>query len=462
VEGALVPDHPGGVVRARWARTRRSTQVMYVDVLNIMNLRCFEEAEISFIHPEASAHDRVRLKNVNLLLGDNGAGKTTVLRAVALAVLGEVLRYSGFVANRLIRRTKDAPMPMASVVAWLNAEGLNDIADSRATVILERRAKTEILFKAEAPAGMSEVLFDETSPAFFLVGYGATRRVELSDRFDLGAQEKARLLRYRRVATLFEEHVGLVPMSHWMPTLQNEDLERFDEVAAILNALLEGQARFLGEREDSDYLFEVDGNPAPFPALSDGFRAYIGWVADLLYHMVRCVPPGKPLRSLDGIVMVDEIDLHLHPDWQRTVVPALSAALPRMQFILTTHSPLVAGTLEAGNIWQIGARAGQASEARRLQERVHGLSSEQILLGSYFNLESTRAPDMVDELEVLAKRARSGEEDAALAVVQLLARGLPEAEPVEPPRSATVKKRAKRTAAKRVAKPATARRGKRR
>jgi hypothetical protein len=419
---------------------------MYIAELNIVNIRVFEETRLEFVHPETRAADAPRLRNVNLLLGDNGAGKTSVLRSVALALLGDALQFSGFRPYRLIRRIREWAPKVAFVkmsVVDDQLEHASPDSSPEVSVILERRGDQELV-RATTPGSMDEALFDEHSPAFFLAGYGATRRVETSDRFDLGAQEKARGLRYRRVATLFEEHVGLTPMSLWLPRLQAEAPARFAEVAELLDRLLGGYARFTGQQEEGDYLFEIGDTLASFPALSDGFRAYIGWIADLLYHMQRVCPKEQRLTALDGIVMVDEIDLHLHPEWQREVVPRISEALPRMQFILTTHSPIVTGTLEAGNIWQIGAEPGQASTARRLQERVHGLSAEQILLGSYFNLASTRAPGAVDELLRLSKQVRTGDTEAALDTVRLLAEGLPDApatatpEPLPTPQPAGV------------------------
>ena len=88
----------------------------------------------------------------------------------------------------------------------------------------------------------------------------------------------------------------------------------------------------------------------PFGTLSDGYRAYLGLVADLIYHLQMNCPHGGNLTDMTGIVLVDDIDLHLHPKWQRTVVPHLAGTFPRLQFILTTHSPLVTGTLHADNV----------------------------------------------------------------------------------------------------------------
>ena len=80
----------------------------------------------------------------------------------------------------------------------------------------------------------------------------------------------------------------------------------------------------LDEAADGEPLFRLFGSDVPFQALSDDYRAYIGWIADLVYHLHLGTPRGTPLVSSRGIVLVDEVDLHLHPEWQRVVVPRLA------------------------------------------------------------------------------------------------------------------------------------------
>jgi predicted ATP-binding protein involved in virulence len=73
-------------------------------------------------------------------------------------------------------------------------------------------------------------------------------------------------------------------------------------------------------------------------------------VADLLSHICYGCPKGRNLTESVGLVLVDEIDLHLHPKWQMKVIGTVARALPRIQFVFTSHSPLIAGSLEWMNI----------------------------------------------------------------------------------------------------------------
>lgn len=118
---------------------------MYVRSLQIENLRCFKSTEIELQYPGRDPAGVILLPNVTLLLGINGSGKTTVLKAIALAVL-------------------------------------------------------------------------RVFPDFLLVGYGAARYVLDTSQFkSLPSQRKQRCLRYQRVASLFEDHPGLAPLTSWLP-----------------------------------------------------------------------------------------------------------------------------------------------------------------------------------------------------------------------------------------------------
>ena len=187
--------------------------------------------------------------------------------------------------------------------------------------------------------------------------------------------------------------------------------------------------RFTGELRNREYLFERGKTLIPLPSMSDGYRAFVGWVSDLLYHICYGCPSGKKLVESSGIVMVDEIDLHLHPRWQMNVVETVANTLPRMQFIFTSHSPLVAGSLEWMNILTLKVDSSKnETEVKRLEQSVHGLDADQVLITDFFGLKTTRAADKVSELEVLQRKARGGDKQAARQLILAMSRGAEEGE----------------------------------
>lgn len=95
-----------------------------------------------------------------------------------------------------------------------------------------------------------------------------------------------------------------------------------------------------------------DGLVLPVRRLSDGFSAMIAMVCDLAYRCLRLNPHLGTLapQLTDGIVLIDEVDMHLHPAWQQTVIASLTIAFPMIQFIVTTHSPQVLSTVDRQSI----------------------------------------------------------------------------------------------------------------
>jgi predicted ATPase len=401
---------------------------MYIRSLKIRSLRCFDKVELDLQYPGRPGQESLNAPNVNLLLGNNGSGKTTVLRGAALAALSPVISKSGYVPNHMIRRQKTSATAEARVE--LHPQDLGRVKIGRIKsqaqklgVSIRKRGDVEYIEDPSIPAHMAE-MFDDNSPAFLVVGYGATRRVEDAASFSPNEQLKRRLLRYQRIAGLFESHIALTPLTIWLPHLRKANPGRYTQVVHLIDRLLPEGDAFAGKQEkglESEYLFRVRGASVPFSALSDGYRAYIGWIADLLYHLSTGSAKGARLTENRGLVLVDEIDLHLHPEWQRNVISTLSRTLPNLQFVFSTHSPIVAGSLHNENIFVMETGAKGESHVMKYSERIYGLDAQQVLLSPYFGLESTRAPGFVDEVRDLSRQLKPGRPDIALRIMQKLA-----------------------------------------
>lgn len=366
---------------------------MYVESVSMTDFRCFEKAETTFVYTGTKGLPQDAMDNVTLLIGVNGAGKTSLLKAVALCTLEPIIYETGYRAYYLVNRkstSRKYGTGEISAEIFINDEQFGDVK-------YLSRLEIECVDNSERfdPKQKNALHLSFNELNTFLLGYGATRRSEYLENLD-SQRSRRRHPRFQRVAGLFEEFITLYPLAAWYPSLKTK--ARAKEVRELLNSLLPERTQFTGECKDGDGLFNNDGVVLPFGSLSDGFRSYIGLIADMLYHMHTVMPKGK-LTELAGVVMIDDIDVHLHPAWQREIVPLLAKTFPKLQFIITTHSPLVVGTVHAANI-----RVVEENQIRRFTEETDGKSADQILMSSYFGLKSPRSPAKEKKLKRIAKR----------------------------------------------------------
>ena len=405
---------------------------MYIEEIKIKNLRVFAEASATFQYPgrKCTKDERaVAIPNLNLILGNNGAGKSSLLKAIGLSAIGPLaMKFTPFM---LVRKNKKSAARSSAVPAHMAEAELigqctwQDHARTKPDTKLTRAEwKTSVIREGDgesvnfSPVQASsvaeslrirwELVHQNDCPAFLAVGYGSTRRVD-TDPSAATPNSKLRSipLRHQRIQSLFSDGYPLIWLGHWLPVLKSKNPGRFSQVCTLLNEVLPDDIEFTAKTDKSEeYLFSQNGALVPFAALSDGCRAFVGWVADMLYHICFGCPKGVKLVDNCGIVLVDEIDLHLHPEWQKTVLPKLAATFPKLQFIVTTHSPIVVGTLQRENIWVCEpAPDGNGSVLVQKDIGVNGLSADQILLTPYFGLESSRAPEKQERLKVIAAAA---------------------------------------------------------
>jgi predicted ATPase len=106
--------------------------------------------------------------------------------------------------------------------------------------------------------------------------------------------------------------------------------------------------------EGSDVSFNEKGTQLSFDQLSEGYKSILIFVSDLLYRLNKNAPNGQAISDLKGVVLIDEVDLHLHPKWQRVIIGKLRLLFPNVQFMFTTHSPtIIQGASEDAIIFRV-------------------------------------------------------------------------------------------------------------
>jgi predicted ATP-binding protein involved in virulence len=346
---------------------------MRIDQLVLQNFKSFENRQFSF-HPQ-----------MNLLVGVNGTGKTSVLDALAVATGGWFLGLRGY-DTRHIRaheiRLKAIPAQHTTAngqqgerVNWelqypcsVEASGTvmeqqlgwkRSINTTRGrTTYVDARSIKDLASQTDADvrAGKDIVL-----P---LVSYYGTGRLwdapreqfrVKSERSFLRKQSRSRFMGYRNSV---DPRISVPELSRWIAEQSWISFQQGGSLsityAAVRTAILkcmEGATDLYFDPLRGEVVVEIeDQGLQPFSNLSDGQRTILGVVGDIAQKAATLNPhlEDKILLETPGIVIIDELDLHLHPRWQRRVIEDLRTVFPRIQFFASTHSPFLIQSLRSG------------------------------------------------------------------------------------------------------------------
>jgi hypothetical protein len=230
---------------------------------------------------------------------------------------------------------------------------------------------------------------------------------------------------------MFQEAASLAEVDQWMRNLKHKELENKDaereQLALVLELLRDDLMpnQITVDRVDSDGLWLMDRNGVQLAwgEMSDGYRAAAALLADIVRHLVGTygfeglttkAEDGKTVIARSGVVLIDEIDAHLHPEWQREIGFWLKRHFPNIQFLVTTHSPIICQAADQNGLFVL-PEPGSDNRPRPLtdEEYTKVISSrpDTILLSPAFGLQNTRSPRAVEaraEFAKLQAKQRSG------------------------------------------------------
>lgn len=392
---------------------------MHVARLRITGVRGFygdRAVDLDLTRPDGS------LAGWTVLAGRNGSGKSTFLQALALALSGP--RSTGFIpsladwisnfaAQAEIRATlsiSDADIYQPTFDFFDNPEVWMKFArPSEASSIMDNPLEPEFhgvgLDSLTGPRNVSSVRSGTTG--LFYAGYGPFRHLggSLSRRPGKSSFSKLAL----QVSSLFDETVPLSDAVDWLVDQHLYQLERRNGAGHLLKVmttlLSDGLLPdgFEVQRVDSDGLW-VQNAASQFPLreMSDGYRAVTALVVDIVRQMSMAYPDlrlkrrnGVPTLPYPGVILIDEIDAHLHVSWQQKIGTWLKGHFPEIQFIVTTHSPYICQSADPGGLILLpgpGQRGAPTIIGQDLYQRVIYGSGDDAILSELFGVDSPYSP----------------------------------------------------------------------
>lgn len=344
---------------------------MIVTRLKLTNVRAIEAAEFTF------------KPGLNLIVGVNGVGKTTALESLAVS-LAAVSRH----INKLtgpVHSFSGSDIRLGSEALTVESEVSFDERPYTYVIHQPREAAVAQTGKeglpreqtVETPArstfvGDKPPTADGKKLLRPLAVLFSTRRAVPSDR--VATKSAAKGGHAAAFAEAFSpRELRLGEFAAWMRAQAALAKETAGSVR-VLEAFETAVRRFLpgytnlrvGDEESPRLLIDRKGVALPVRQLSDGERGSLALVLDLTRRLSQANPGlDDPAANGPGVVLIDEIDLHLHPKWQREIVRNLPDAFPQLQFIATTHSPQVVGEVSRDRVRLLTSRGAEAPSVAR-------------------------------------------------------------------------------------------------
>lgn len=405
---------------------------MYIDTVKLTNFKRFESLELHFD------------EKINVFIGINGTGKTSVLQAITYALNpflahqhrliltlpkgNELVHKRGERINYRVRLESVYPVDIMLLIkdgdttiwADLGYKDENDWSGSHGTPQGSYRQKSEI--------GWTLPVF-----AFYEAGRFVVSAHSIDLRANLRPEERIQAYKNWNKASISDECAKTLS---WIVTKTTERMQlaiesqtAFEAVSgddlSILNQALgtafeEFQSIYYDWKSKSVLTLWRGDRFKAFEDLSDGERGIILLFADIVRRVALLNPHlgDKAALETDGVVLIDEIDAHLHPSWQQKIVPGLNKAFPKIQFIVSTHSPFVVGEVKPSSLFILN------EDEVRQPSQSYGLNNDEINLQLFQTVgQNKEVREQVKQIQNLIDAGKLNEARAGIASLEALLNG---------------------------------------
>lgn len=425
---------------------------VYFTSLEIENVRCFgdrQELDLTV--------DGRRPVQWTLILGDNGVGKTTLLQCLAWmrlepvfgpgnpAIQSILFDQDNEFLERLLPVGRKGDLSLSAKLSI--GSSLFSVDNPTKATSRGRSVKTDLSIQLDPKGKLADRKFSRKPNIYrdsLIVAYGADRyrgfqnlqNPELEDT--IGTRLARRTELYDVEEMLSNLHYA--SETNEPPNQYQLDLKRFK---AVLTKILPGDVHpdairifapdSLGRGGPSGVNLDTITGLVSFSELSLGYQTTLAWTADFAWRLLRKYPESKDPFAEPAVLLIDEIDLHLHPRWQLDIIKNLSEIFPATQFIATSHSPLMAQVAESANFVLLNIRQDENDvKIENDPEVVKGWRVDQILTSELFGGLGARSPEtellFTRRDELIAMPVRSRAEESELESLRAQIANLPTAQ----------------------------------
>ena len=414
---------------------------MNIKSITVQNFRGFENKTFEFD------------SKMNVVLGDNTTGKTTLLHAAQIALGaylqamtlipgGKAYRRNFKQTDQVKKRSElsksflpDVNKPQISIVTDFYRATFNhdtgsingnniEVSWYRNSNNISRRSASELMNAVSEMEDARRRADDTRINSIFplMLSFGAAR---LDKNYKGAEKTKARETREAKAyKCALDEQVDFKSAFNWLYRY-DKNLNKSKEFEGTIDAFLEAMGKAIPalkiieidtKNEEFNAEIQMTKDPAPhwltYDMMSDGFKAMINIVAEIAY---RCIELNgflgrNAVKQTPGVVLIDELDLYLHPHWQQHVLADLQKAFPKFQFILTTHSPFIVQSVDTNNIIVLDTSyIGSESPSNRGIEEIAAAAMG--MEGMLRSEKYRKKQELADKYYKLVKEGKAGQKE---------------------------------------------------
>ncbi len=335
----------------------------------IENFKGIDRIDISLLQDDRSKSGTAPCAT---LIGENSVGKSSILQATALTLMNS--------KNRRALRLDPEDYVSRDIGSWR----MGPYAMPAVALHFEGGTQSRLTYREPVTGPM---IVEDEVPCIILA-YGSRRFF-----VNRGAKRKGNSIN----KTLFDPLATLPDPGIWLNKAADHV---FDAVARAMREILVLRSDDeISRTEDGNILVRAHGRETPIEQMSDGYRSLFAMAIDIMRNLLEY---WDNLEYARAIVLIDEIETHLHPRWKMQVMPALRKAMPQVQFIVTTHDPLCLRGMKNGEVHVLYRNDSGNIRAVDDLPNIETLRAEQILTSDYFGLWTTADEDQEEILTRLA------------------------------------------------------------
>lgn len=383
---------------------------LFIKNLHIYHYRLFDDFSLDF------------QKGINILIGDNGVGKTSILDAIACCLYDIVREHK--VTNKFIAKDDIQLGEEWARIDCTFSDGRNDYFSTkgnnrngpsdRLKQILETYGSIQLndIYKM---SGDSYLTTDRK--IYPVICYQSIDKEEEKKEKQKNADKDERIQGY---SGCLNGRADIKTVYSWLKTASKLEKSIFSEIIQDFIFKIDNRPFKILINPEGKIMISFSGNEIPLSKNSSGFQTIMQLIIDLTYRIILLNPAHPDPKNSPGVVLIDEIDLHLHPNWQWKIMDTLGKLFPNIQFIVTTHSPIILSSCKECNLILLGCDSdtGQIYHDDENTTELYGQSVDDVL---NLHMVSSHIPEeLFSDFQKLQHYFSSGNYEQAENMLQIM------------------------------------------